>query len=218
MKESSKISARRLRRAVAVALGTGMAIAAQASPAVAQGAEALHLSYRGNMAEARFIALDESGCVLTDSFVHAVDGRVKMQPGRPDADLVAFVGIARVNQCTQQLLSLAMGTAELTSGAFETDRYDNATLATTVGLTDLIGGSSFVVNVDLRWTGTGERERSREHVIIDHPGFQLNSRMQGTTRHADVSGVITEGTANYAAGDAHASLSSINAGELVVLH
>lgn len=90
----------RLGRPVATALGLSLAIAAQAAPAGADGAETFHYGFRGQTAEATFYA--QQGCKATETFVHAVDGRVKVGAGRPDAQSTLFVGVLRFDICTQR--------------------------------------------------------------------------------------------------------------------
>jgi hypothetical protein len=204
---------RRLGRTVGAALGLSLALAAQAAPA---SAETLHYGFNGQTAEGRFYS--QQGCTGTDTFVHAVDGRVKVGAGRPDAQSTVFVGVARFDICTQQPLGLAVGFREDVGDALAFDRLDGATLATTVPMRDLATGASFTMDVDLAWTGIGEPAKAREHVILDFPGFRVNAREQGSTRGANVAGVVSDGTSNHAAGAwASGSLSSIHAGEVVVL-
>ncbi len=55
--------------------------------------------------------------------------------------------------------------------------------------------------------------------MLDCPGLRVNSRESGTTRAADVAGVVSDGTTDYVAGAwAWGTLSSVNAGEVVILH
>ena len=55
--------------------------------------------------------------------------------------------------------------------------------------------------------------------MLDHPGFRVNSRASGTTRATDVAGVVSDGTTNYVSGGwAWGTLSSVTAGEVVILH
>ena len=219
MTDISTTGARRLGRTLSVALAVATGISLQAGPAEAEGAEALHYRFHGKVAEAGFYSVDPTGCIATDTYVEAVDGRVKFDQGRPDADSVVFVGVARYDNCTQQLVTLATGLLEPPDGALQIDRFEGAALNTDVEMRSLLDGGTFTMRVQLQWTGTGERERAREHLLIDHPGFQLNSRFNGTTRAADVSGVVSDGTVDYAdSAFNYGRLSSVNAGETVVIH
>src|SRR5687767_7210482 len=120
----------RLGRTVAAALGLSFAIAAQAAPAGANGAETLHYGFKGQTAEARFVI--QQGCIGTEASVHAVDGRVKAGPGRPDAQSSVFVAVTRVDICTQQPLGFSLGFRENLGDALDVDRLDGSSLATTV--------------------------------------------------------------------------------------
>ncbi len=196
-----------------------MAIAAQAAPAGAGGAETLHYGFKGQTAEARFFT--QQGCIGTEAFVHAVDGRVKPGPGRPDAESSVFVAVTRVDICTQQPLGFSLGFREDLGDALDFDRLDGASLAATVQMRDLRTADSapYPMDIQLQWTGIGEPSKAREHIMLDYPGFRVNSRESGTTRAADVTGVVSDGTTNYVSGAwAGGTLSSVAAGQVVILH
>ena len=187
---------RRLGRTVAVALGLGMAIAAQAAaPARAEGADTIHYGFKGQTAEARSYSAE--GCEGREVFVHAVDGRLRFDGGRPDAQSHVFVAITRFDICTQQPLGFALGSREIAGDALRFDRVDEASLATTVQMTDLSLGTSYPLDLQLQWTGIGEPTKARDRVMLDYPGFRVNARESGTTRAANVSGVVSDGTVDY---------------------
>lgn len=217
MTETINGARHRLGRTVAIALGIGMAIAAQAAPAAAEGAQTFHYGFKGQTAEARFYS--SNGCLGTEAFVHAVDGRVKVGGGRPDAQSTVFVAVTRVDICTQQPVGFAIGFRENLGDALQIDRLDGAVLTTTVAMTDMSTGSSSSMQVDLQWTGIGEPLKAREHIMLDYPGFRVNARESGTSRSADVGGVVSDGTVDYSAGAwAWGTLSSIQAGQVAVVH
>ena len=120
-------------------------------------------------------------------------------PGRPDAESSVFVAVTSVDICTQQPLGSSLGFREDLGDALDLDRLDTASLAATVQI--------------------GEPSKAREHIMVDYPGFRVNSRESGTTRAADVTGVVSDGTTNYVSGAwAGGTLSSVAAGQVVILH
>ena len=120
MNETINRPRRRLGRTVAAGLGLSLAIAAQAAPAGADGAETFHYGFKGQTAEARFYS--QQGCTGTEVYVHAVDGRVKVGAGRPDAQSTLFVGVLRFDVCTQQVLGRSLGFSEDLGDALDFDR------------------------------------------------------------------------------------------------
>ena len=207
----------RLGRTVTVALGLALTVAAQAAPADATGAQTFHYGFKGQTAEARFYSSD--GCLGTEAFVHAVDGRVKVGGGRPDAQSTVFVAVTRFDICTQQPLGFAIGFRENLGDALQIDRLDGAALTTTLEMTDMATGIPSSMQVDLQWTGIGEPVKAREHIMLDYPGFRVNARESGTSRAADVGGVLSDGTVDYSSGAwAWGTLSSVQAGVVDVLH
>jgi len=70
----------------------------------------------------------------------------------------------------------------------------------------------------LESTGTGEVLRQRKHSVVDYPGLRVRTRESGAVRAAQVAGVISDGTANYATGfTPFASLGTVNNGEVTVI-
>jgi hypothetical protein len=210
------ISARRHRlgRGVVATLGMSIAVAALAAPAGAAGADTYHYSFKGRTAEARFVSIE--GCVATEAFVHAVDGRVKQVAGRPEAESSVFVGLTSYDVCTNSPLGFSLGFRE-DLDALQIDRLDGATLDTTVTMTRMLTGDTFVMTVQLQWTGFGDTLKARDHIMLDYPGFRVNARESGTSRPASVSGVLSDGTTDHAATPwASGLLSSINDGAVFV--
>lgn len=213
------ISARRNRlgRGVVATLGMSIAVAALAAPAGAAGADTYHYGFKGRTAEARFVSIE--GCVATEAFVHAVDGRVKYDAGRPEAESSVFVGLTSYDVCTNVPLGFSVGFREDLGDALQIDRLDGATLDTTVTMTRMLTGETFAMTVQLQWTGFGETLKAREHIMLDYPGFRVNARESGTSRPAAVSGVLSDGTTDHAATPwASGLLNSINDGAVFVAH
>jgi hypothetical protein len=71
------------------------------------------------------------------------------------------------------------------------------------------------MDIQLQWTGIGVPSKAREHIMLDYPGFRVNSGESGTTRAADVTGVVSDGTTNYVSGAwAGGTLNSVAAGQV----
>jgi hypothetical protein len=208
-------SRHRLGRGIVATLGMSIAVAALAAPAGAAGADTHHYGFKGRTAEARFLTVE--GCVATEAFVHAVDGRVKHDAGRPEAESSVFVGLASFDVCTGSPLGFSLGYQEDLGDALQIDRLDGATLDATVTMTRMLTGDTFAMTVQLQWTGFGDTLKAREHIMLDYPGFRVNARESGTSRPASVSGVVSDGTTNHAATPwASGLLSSINDGAIFV--
>ena len=142
-------------------------------------------------------------------------------PGRPDAESSVFVAVTSVDICTRQPLGFSLGFREDLGDALDLDRLDAASLAATVQMRELGTADSapYTMDIQLQWTGIGEPSKAREHIMLDYPGFRVNSRESGTTRAADVTGVVSDGTTNYVSGAwAGGTLNSVAAGQVVILH
>ncbi|MCM8748573.1 hypothetical protein NET02_05395 [Thermomicrobiaceae bacterium CFH 74404] len=210
--------ARRLLLALVLALGL-FGVLAALQPLRAAEAETHHFWFKSQFAEAFFSNLDETGCVVTDAFVAAVDGRSK-EAGTPEVSSQAFLFISRFDQCTGTQLLAAEGFPILTEREFQIDhRLTTATLETTIEVFDYVSGTSFPVDVSVSWEGSGDRVRISDHFQVKAPGFKLNARFDGTFRTAQASGPISDGTTDFTPDPAvFANMSSVKQGELVVTH
>jgi hypothetical protein len=189
-------------------------------PARAAPAETLHFSFKGQFAEALFSSTDPSGCVVTEVFVAADDGRVKTGPGMPEVESVAFIFISQFDVCTQTQLLAADGFAVLAPDAFQIDRQlTAATLTATIEVFDFVSGTSFPVEVNVSWTGFGDTFSVKDRFHLKAPGFKVNSRFDGTFRDATASGTVTDGTTNFTPEPAvFADMGSVKQGEVDIIH
>jgi hypothetical protein len=202
-----------------LALAVVMSTLVVVFPAHAAPADTFHFSFKGQSAEAFFSSTDPSGCIQTDAFVFAVDGKVK-QDGAHGVESSAFVAISRIDLCTGTVLLDTFGSATLAPAEFVIDtRLTSATLDTTVTVTDFVSGTTFPVDMALGWTGTGAPFRVKQHSQTKTPGFKLNSRFDGTSRNAAASGTVSDGTTNLTPEPAgFADMSSAKSGEVSITH
>jgi hypothetical protein len=104
---------------------------------------------------------------------------------------LAVVNISQVNNCTDEFLLLAIGSATLAPDEFVIDKKLNqATLTTTIVVEDTITGMAFPVDINVTRTGVGETSTVKEHFQIKQPGFKENFRFVGISREAQASGTV----------------------------
>jgi hypothetical protein len=198
----------------------GLALALPCRSAAAPG-QTFHFRFTGLTGSAFFDSLDVTGCVETVADVEAVNGRVKMVGGGPEATSSAFVSIAQFDNCNLTVLLEAFGSADLPIGAFQIDKkLASATLNTSIDVFDFVSGTTFPADVSMNWTGTGEAPSvSRDHTMFRAPGFRVNSTFTGTSHLATASGSVTTGGTNFSPSPAvFADLENVKQGELDVLH
>jgi len=208
----------RLLTVVSLALG----LMALALPARAAGAETRHVQFQGLTAQAEFSSTQ--GCVRTRAYVLATDGRVKTDPGGPEAASGAEVYLFQEDVCTQTRLLGGFGFVELAPDAFQIDKeFTAATLTATIEWSDFESGTSFPVHISMRWTGFGDTfsddERYRRE---DPPGVWVNFHLNGTFRQATASGTVSDGTTNFTPEPAlltgNTRLGLIKVGEVDITH
>jgi hypothetical protein len=205
------------RLVLAVALLLSMLLTAL--PAHAAGAQTRHVSFKGQFATAVFDTVDSSGCIETVVTVIAEDRRIK-QASPPEATLRAIVELFQFDSCSGKLLLSAFGLAPLTPDQFQIDKQFNAaTLNATIEVTDFVSENTFPVDVSVRWTGSGDIVREKDHVHLKEPGFKLNGHFTGTSRNAAASGTVSDGTTNFTPQPAvSAEMGSTKRGEVVIIH
>lgn len=153
--------------------------------------------FKGQGAQAYFSSTD--GCVTTDVFVFANDGKFQSPPGPGSPSSGTFLAISQYDWCNDELLLAADGFADLAAGDFEVSRQlSSATLNATVTMYNYLTDSTFDVFVDLTWTGSGPLFRQMSNSHFQFPGCKINERFRGTFRSAVASGSVSDGWTNFA--------------------
>jgi hypothetical protein len=167
----------------------------QHTTASADGAQVFYA--KGPSAFAQFST--DSGCIHTAVFVFAADRRIRAAPGPTTSESFASVTILQSNSCENELLLNASGsTFPLSNEEFQiSPQLDSATLNTTITLFDTVSETTFQVDVNMTWVGTGPltRENSNDH--FRESGCIINTRLAGKSRPAEASGTVSDGTTNF---------------------
>jgi hypothetical protein len=164
-----------------------------ARPALARTASIgrTRVQLSGMGAEAVFNSVDPSGCVETSVNVFGAELAVKEGPGKPVGGPLAEVWVSQFNYCTFEFLQ-AFG--ETVDAVFNADRTLNeARLRGTIPAFDSNSNTEVGVEVDLIWTGTGERVSGSERERVRMPGFQATEWFKGVRREAVVAGTVVVG-------------------------
>ena len=158
-----------------------------------------NFKFRGESVNAFFTHTD--GCIETSVFVAATGGDSQSTPGpgSPLSQVVIF--ILQFDLCAGERLVSAESVSTVPEADFQvSQKLEQATLNTTVTVTDFASDppSTFDVFIDLTWTGMGplSRESNNSHFITP-PGCVINNRFHGTSRTAAASGSVSDGTMNY---------------------
>jgi len=198
-----------------------LVLVALALPAHAAGAETQHVKFQGRTAQAEFSSTQ--GCIETVVYVLATDGRVKTDPGGPEAASGAESYIFQSDTCTQTQLRAAYGFAVLAPDEFQIDeRFTAATLTATIEVFDDVSGTSMPVAISVRWTGYGDTFSQDDRFHVKEPGLKVNFHLDGTFRQATASGIVSDGTTNLTPEPAlltgNTRLGSIKVGEVDIIH
>lgn len=172
--------------------------------------------FRGDSVSAFFTNTD--GCIETSVFVAATQGVLQRPPG----SLVTEVAILifQFDLCTDTRLVSAEALASVPEADFQVSKkLEQATLNTTVTVTDFAADpqASFDVFIDLTWTATGSLSRQNNNSNFSNPGCNIHNRIHGTSRTAEASGSVSNGTINYTPQPSvDASIMSANNGVVII--
>jgi hypothetical protein len=211
-----------MRTRLLTVVSLAVVLMALALPARANGAVTLHVSFKGQTAQAEFSSTQ--GCVQTVVYVLATDGRFKTDPGGPEAASGAEVYIFQSDICSQSQLLAAFGFAVLAPDEFQIgQQLTAASLTATIEVSDEVSGTSFPVAVSVRWAGFGDTFSDDERYRREEaPGVWVNFHLDGTFRQATASGTVSDGTTNFTPEPAlltgNTRLGSIKVGEVDIIH
>jgi hypothetical protein len=174
--------------------------------------------FRGESVNAFFTNTD--GCIETSVFVAATQGASQSPPGpgSPVSQVVLF--ISQFDLCAGERLVSAESVSTVPEADFQVAKMlGQATLNTTVTVTDFASDppASFDVFIDLTWTGVGALSRQSNNSHFKSPGCIIHNRFHGTSRTAEASGSVSDGTMNYTPGPSvEAFIMSANSGTLII--
>jgi hypothetical protein len=172
---------------------------------------------KGPLATAQFGT--SSGCINSAVFVAAADRKIKQLSGAITSDSWASVTILQYNYCEYELLFYADGyTLPLSEEEFQiSPQLDSARLQTTITLFERVSETSFDVDVDITWVGTGPITHVHENNHIRDLGCIINTRLEGKSRTAEASGTVSDGITNFTPEpDVLARLSSLISGRVAI--
>ena len=154
--------------------------------------------FRGESVSALFTNTD--GCIETSVFVAATEGVLQRPPGPGSPVTEVAILILQYDLCSDTRLVSAEALTSVPEADFQVSKkLEQATLNTTVTVTDFAADpiASFDVFIDLTWTATGPLSRQNNNINFNDHGCNIHNRLHGTSRTAEASGSVSDGTMNY---------------------
>ena len=176
--------------------------------------------FRGDTVTAAFINTD--GCIETSVFMAATEGVSQSPPGPGSPVTQVGLFILQYDVCTDTRLVSAEAVTDVPEADFQvSNKLEQATLNTTVTVTDYAAdpAASFDVFIDLTWTATGPLSRQGNNSNFNDHGCNIHNRFQGTSRTAEASGSVSDGTINYtpqSSVDTFTFITSANSGTMII--
>lgn len=154
--------------------------------------------FRGKGVEAYFSSTDPSGCIVTQVYIFANEGIFQSPPGGGSSTTGISLNISQYDYCTGTQLFSPGPTSPFTVPDLQVDRkLNSATLNATVEVYNFVSDTWVDFFVNLTWTGIGPLSRESSHFHFHSPGCNINSRFKGTSRFAEASGSVSDGTTNF---------------------
>ncbi|HEY9288785.1 MAG TPA: hypothetical protein VIT43_12270 [Candidatus Dormibacteraeota bacterium] len=161
-----------------------------------------------------------SGSIETDVSVDASDQSAQQVGSGSIQSGMVFVAITKTDLSACVQTEAAFGFASVPESAYTINPgLRSATLTTSIPMVDYISGNSGNVSLGLTWTGTGDIYRESGRFTYHSGGFIATKWFDGMRRGATVSGILSDGTTNYAdAAPTYADLSFDRSGYMVISH
>ena len=144
---------------------------------------------------------EDPPCVTTFVFVFAEDFKSQNPPGPGESGSRANIFIFQDDTCTATTLLNAAcfpPTPLLAEQDFQVKgNLNSATLKTTLECSESVSDTTFSVDVDLLWTGTGDLSRGNSHSHTSFPDCIINSNFKGVFRPTMESGTVSDGITNF---------------------
>jgi hypothetical protein len=174
--------------------------------------------FRGKGVEAFFSSADPSGCIVTEVYAFANEGVFQSPPSGGSPTTGISINISQYDYCTGTQLFAPGPTSPFTVPDLQVDRkLNSATLNATVEIYNFVSGTWVDFFVNLTWAGIGPLSREGSHSNFHSPGCIINSRFKGTSRFAEASGSVSDGTTNFTpAPSVDARIFSARSGDLFV--
>jgi hypothetical protein len=132
-------------------------------------AQALSMStFKGGGAVAFFVSVE--GCIQTNVDIYTAEGMVKEAPGAPQPFSSVNIYISQYDTCSATEVLYVDAIADLAELDLQIDpKLQEASLNTTLTVTDTLTGNTFDIAIDIAWTGIGP-------LTHDHYNFRLGDR------------------------------------------
>lgn len=161
-------------------------------------AEVTHYQSRGAAASAWWNNSD--GCINTGTSVTVTDMTTKVG-GPPTESTDLFVNVWQWDSCNSTTLRSIFATVSLGPNEFVgSKKLDGATLVASVSGYDYATSSNVTLTLNLDWVGDGDIFRGMYQNNNWFGGIFFRQHASGSYRQATLTGTVTDGVTNYAAG------------------
>lgn len=168
-------------------------------------AEVTHYQSRGVMASAGWY--NSVGCIDTNTSINVADMTTKVG-GPPTESAVLFLNIWQWDTCNFTILRNIFETVSLDpNDLIGSKKLDGATLVTNVTAYDYVTSSDVELTLSIDWVGDGDVFHGQYQDRNWFGGQLISTRANGSVRSATISGTVSDGTTDYAAGSALGSIS-----------
>ena len=152
--------------------------------------------FRGGGATAFFASLD--GCIQTNVDIFTGEGMRQDAPGKPQPWSSVNIYISQYDVCTETQVLYVDAIADLAAADLQIDpRLREATLNTTLNVTDIMTGNTFDITIDVAWMGVGPLVRDRYNFRFGDKDCRIHDRNNFVQPAISVTGSVWSDTQNF---------------------
>lgn len=159
-------------------------------------AQALFMSkFNGYGASASFVNME--GCLQTNVDIFTNEGMLKEGQGKPKPVSNINIYISRYDLCENvQVLYVDAVTVLPEPDLQIATKLQEATLSTTLNVTDTVTGNTFDMVIDIAWVGMGPTTRARHNFRFGDATCRVQDKYNAIERGAVATGTVWYGTEN----------------------
>ena len=174
--------------------------------------------YSGTTATANFSRPDVTGCVVTETYVFAMDAVNAVGKVKSPYSWI-YVSIYDRDACAGGIIREIYGSTELAPNEFTVAKnLSSASLRATIPVHHVTLGHWGTMEVEIAWAGTGAAYHGVSQYRDRTPGFMVRDHSVGTQRSAEADGAVWDAEGDYARGESdYAYVMSTRSGTLVIV-
>jgi hypothetical protein len=152
--------------------------------------------FKGESAVAFFASVD--GCIQTNVDLYTAEGMAKEGSGAPRPASSINIYISQYDTCSGTQILFVDAIADQPEPALQIDpKLGQASLHTTLNVTDTLSGTTFDIAIDMTWTGFGPLRHDQYNFRLDGQDCRIHDHNNLVERAITATGSVWSETQNF---------------------